>query len=511
MPLITTAYHTQLAAPITDTAAVIRVDPNQFDLCDTVSSLGKNVVLTIFNAKHSELVLATGCGMVDGIQHVTVQRGFGGTTAREWVYGSCLCTANIIDKCSDTSNGSTECTKPLAGVQTDGCLEIVGADTCTPTLRIKPTGVTPVDNDCIRINACGLVEWVSPTFPADCIPAFDPCSPCAECGGGGAGGGASSASAVSYNGAGGVYAVGPTVQDAITQLDLATQSLVGGAVVTNVGAGAGLSVGGTVSSPVLSMTAVFGAPGVYNGFTVNQYGQITGYNQAQAASHIGTLPIAVAYNNATNTFTYSVASATTAARGVVQLVDTAEVSNASVTAASNNHVVTWDALLAFVQAYFPALNTSNGVSGSTGIFNSDRTLVLDIAGLTQITEVDASDVFVVSTPAGINRKVNVGDYARDAGGAYASAVFNGLSGTAVAARSIGSITRQSAGVYLVVMSAPVAIPSVYVVNAVAVNYDLPYSYTFQPLSASQFELRFIDGAGAAFDPDQIGFTVVAAG
>lgn len=509
MPLITQSYRTALAAPASVDATAIRVAPNQPDLCETVTTGSKHVVLTIFNAKYSELVLATGCELIEGIKHVTVQRGFGGTTARAWELDTCVCTASIMDACVTTTSSSAYCPKPLAAVKTEGCIEIVGSDTCTPTIRLRTTGVTPVANACIRVNECGLVEWVSPNFPWDCMPVYEPCSPCASCGGTSSSG-ATSATNVSYNGGGNEFAVGPDVGSALTQLDIAVQSLASNQGIMSLAPGDGIDISGSVANPTISLVPVI-TPDDYNGFTVNRFGQITAFDPAGLPQHIPQAPISINYNPATNEYTHSVATASETARGVVQLVSSSDVQNDTVPASADLFAVSWRALVEFFTSRMPELNTGNGIAGSAGVFNTARTLVLNFLGLTATTTLADSAYIPYTSATGDHFRVGVPDASREFGGAYARALVNMPSAAIVAAKGVSAVTRTAAGEYTFTMAISGTLPSIYIVHAVAVNYNTPHYFTYQPLSATQFELRCYNTGGVQVDPGQIAVTVVAAG
>ena len=511
MPLIALNYHTSIADAVGTSATAIRVAPNQADLCETVTTLGKNVVLTIFNAKYSELVLATGCEVIEGVQHVTVQRGFGGTTARDWPLGTCICASTIMDACAAGSDASAagECHRPLAGVVAGGCVEIIDSDTCTPTIRLRATGVTPTSNACIRVNECGIVEWVSPNFPYDCLPVYEDCSPCASCNGSG-GSGATTASSVSFNGTGNQFAVGPTVSSALTQLDLAMQSIASSITLAGIIAGDGIDIDGSSVYPTISLAPVTIA-GEYSGFTINEFGQILSYDQAADTQFIADAPLTVTYNGATNTYTFTVDDATVSATGVVQLVDEDDVVAGAVPSSDNYFAVTWAALLAYMEYLMPVLDTGNGIGGSSGVFNTARTIVLNLLGLSSTNTVSDADFIPYVDGAGSHARISVSNASREFGGAYASAVVSMPSAAIVASKGISSIVHTGVGFYTVTMAIAGSLPTVYIVHATAVNHNTGHYCTYRPLSASTFELRFFDLNAVAIDPAQVGFTVVAAG
>lgn len=513
MALIDLTYHTALAAPVAETSTAMRVDPNQVDLCDTLTNHGKHVVLTVFNARYSELVLATACTFIDGIQHVTIQRGFGGTTVRAWDRNTCVCVSQIVNACATDDPGAPgSCVRPLAGVRPGACIQIDGADTCTPTIGIRPTGVVAMRNNCIEINECGQVVWISPTFPYDCLPVYDPCSPCASCGspsGGGGGGGATGANNISFNSGGSTtYAIGPDVASALLQLDaaLAAVAAASAGAVQGVGQGQGIQIGGTSANPVIGLAPVFGTPGEYDGFIVNEFGQITDYVQTQATQHIGTAPISVQYSALLDAYTYSIATATALARGAVQLVDPGVITAGGTP--NGNHVMSWNALVAWRDHASPELTTVNGVKGSTGVFNTDRTIELDFLGLPAATAMNAGSIAFVEGLT--HKRIGRYDASRELGGAYASAIINMPSGAVVASKGIASISVDNPGDYVITMAALATLPTAYIVQPIAVNFSTPHFFTYSPINASSFRLRCFEMNGDPVHPTQLAFTVVAA-
>ena len=508
MALIDLTYHTALAAAVAETSTAMRVDPNQADLCDTLTNYDKHVVLTVFNARYSELVLATACTVIDGIQHVVVQRGFGGTTVRSWDRDTCICVSQIVDACTSSGSGATgSCVMPLAGVVPGECISITGADTCTPTIGLRPTGVVAMRNECIEVNECGQIVWISPSFPYDCLPTYDPCSPCASCGTS-SGGGSVTASNVSFSSGATSYAVGPDVAAALIQLDAAIAAIdaVGSGAVQSVSSGSGIQITGTSANPVVGLAPVFSTPGEYDGFTINQFGQVTNYVQTQATRHLGIAPVLVQYSALADTYSYSVQYATTTLRGVVQLADPGVITAGG--APVGSHVMSWNAMIAWRDHASPELNTANGVKGSTGVFNTDRTIELDFLGLPAATTMNAGSIAFVD---GITHK-RIGRYdaSREFGGAYASAIISMPSGAVVASKGIASISTNGTGDYTITLAALATLPTAYIVHLVAVNATAPVFFTYSPINSSSFNVLCFTAAGTPVDPPQIAFSVVAA-
>lgn len=509
MPL-TLPFSSSLAEAVGSTASRIRLAAGMGDVCTALAA--NSVQMTLFSAAYSENVLATGCETVGGVQYLTVQRGFGGATARAWALDTCVCATQLLPLCATEAAASEgcDCPDPLAGVVAEGCIEIDRSNPLAPVIRLAATGVTPVSNGCIRINACGLVEWVSPNFPTDCLPVFNPCGACTP-GGSGASGEAADVAFVPPPGV--QYALGPNVYSALIQLDAALQACCDGAsvFVEQVLAGTGIAVTGTSAAPVVSLAAGPMAPGTYGEFDVDDYGRIVGYTPAPPATSTAvaaTAPITASYNLPTNTYTIGVAPATSASYGSVILAEAAEVTAGT---ADPDDVITASVLDAALNALaHPSLDVTDGlrISPAGGPFTANRTLALGFGTLATEVSIDvAGDVLAFwDATAGSHKGISRDNLSRDLGGAYSAGEFVGATAVSVALRNVGSVTRNAVGDYSVTLSSPGALPSDYVVHAVALNMTAGWSYTYTRLTATQFDLKFFDATGAPFDPPRVGFT-----
>jgi hypothetical protein len=398
---------------------------------------GKHVVLNLYNAQHSELVLATAAQAVD----LTVQRAFGGTTAWAWPFDACVCVKEIVPACANPD----AIVDPLAGVTAVGCITIDRTNPNAPVIRLADNDVVAGDYCGLTVNACGLITHIPPDWPVNCLPTFQPCSTC----GSGDSSGASVASQVTFLppfGAGVV--LGRDVQTALEQIDSQFQSLNTAPSYTP---GSGISFSGTGAVRSINLTAVIN-PGTFGEFAVNAYGQITGYTPSATgqAHFVGTAPLNVAYTAANNTHTITIADATQSVAGIVRLASAGAASDPT----NNTAALTAAVLDEALQANGYTITASEGVRVDNA--NLTYPFKLDFAGLQAKALLEPADKIAIwDTTAQKHKNVSPAVLTRDLGGVLASGKFTNAAAStfaSLAQRNVTSIAYTSANTYEIVLS-----------------------------------------------------------
>lgn len=476
---------TTLAAPLARSATTARFALDMAALC--TQTLTQHVVVTIYSARYSEQLLITGCQPVNGVQHATVQRGFNGTSARDWPLDACVCVAEVRPACGngddDDDDEDTCCPDPMAGVVAEGCIEIDRTNPKAPIIRLKSTGVAPVDTPCIKINECGLVERVSPGFPGDCLPVFSPCTPCD----GGGTGGPVTAQQVSFTATGTEFATGPSVFSALVQLDAALQAIVAGTSgIVGISAGTGISIGGTSTLPVVSLAPLHATPSTTGGLSYDVYGRVTGYNPPATPTvpaHAAAAPATISL--AGNTYTHGVAQATDAAFGVVKLAEAAALAAG---AADPTDVIT--------VATLPS-NNVNLAALAAVVAHSDGTFIPIIDGGTA------------------SKKQLREDFMRDIGATYAAGEFTttatggGTTAALVVTKNVSNVSVPLPNVFEVTMASPGALTASYVAYGQVIGDSNPWLVGFERISATVFRLRVHDLGATGGTPPRVLFNVFA--
>lgn len=312
-----------------------------------------HLFLTIYTAARNETVVATHCDPTG--RKLTVVRGAQGTKADSWP--ACACVGLIREEpgllCENPElDKDAACCECLEGITASGSFTLERGP-CSVAIALAPTGVAAGEYCGARVNTFGQLTFIPEGWPYNCLPVFNPCGPCDT---GGPGGG--TAMDITYTPlAGACVALGGDVQTVLEQIDAALCSLsTPSAGVLSVSGGTGISVTGAGTSPTVSLSPVGIAPGVYNGFSVNAFGQITSYAPPAAGAEVvvvGTAPITVSYDIGTKTYTVGVNLATSDEAGGVLVADTAEATGydptVPATAAAGEKAATVESVYAMLQ------------------------------------------------------------------------------------------------------------------------------------------------------------------
>lgn len=535
--------HMNTTHSITADATKVRVTGLDATICPAMDG-AHHARLEIYTALGSEVVVATACSGTE----LTIARGYAGTEPRDWPAFACVKLLEIVDQpLGETERG--ECCECLDGVSVGTGLILTRPDPCALRFDLKPSGVVPGVYCGMTVNEFGQITSLDPSFPASCIPVFNPCGPCDE---GGTGGGAVNAATVSYTPISAPpFALGPTVQDAIRQLEAGLAAIPPPSGVETATAGAGIVVGGTSTDITISLEPSGIAPGTYAGFTIDQYGRVTSYTAVGGGGGTVTLPnfadtapINISYNAGTNTYTWTIDDAGIGAKGVVSLANPTQVTAGT---AANDDVISYQSL-ALVKAGMEAdynnqiaieraridqndldinsMNTHIGdieattITGTDGVqgggdLSANRVLRLDYNGLPAHTILDPIDLVndklsYFDASAGVHKSIKLQELA-DMIGAPRAAALCTSTGTIVAQRNVASVSPGGAGVFNVTLASPM--PSVnYIVNAMAHDPSpgtrgVCDSVMVVIQSATVFTLHFTNGNGFAATVSRFSFQV----
>jgi hypothetical protein len=190
------------------------------------------------------------------------------------------------------------------------------------------------------------------------------------------------------------------LEDAITALNS-----VGSVPVTSVTAGTCISISGTANAPVVSITPTGIAAGTYNGFKINSCGLVTSYTPVPpvAINIVGTFPIASFYNNLAAQWEISIAKATFASFGSVQLADEAEATVATPNVPGES-AITFDFLVPYLQTNYTT--TIAGTDAVNAVYtNANKTWTVSVddastgtAGLVKLADVGEAGVLAPALP-----------------------------------------------------------------------------------------------------------------
>lgn len=311
---LTTTDHLKHA--VAPTSLSMQFLDDQAGLCDLIGAPPtRHVVLQVYTAAASEEVIAYECA--DGA--VKVVRG---DTPKPWPAEACVRVVQIVDGplCSLDNTGEDKCCAPAwDALSVCDAMVLDVTNPLAPSLCLNPTGVVSGNYCGLSVDVYGRIVRIDENFPIACLPVFDPCA-CAGSGSGSGGGSAPvAASDVTYAAMiGACVAVGPTVQEAIEQIDSALCALQSQAA-TVVVAGGGINVTSVGAVYTVALQSI-GAAGTYDGITLNQYGQVTAVSLASAptVSVTGVAPIG-SLQTGPASFDVSVANASYTSYGVVKL------------------------------------------------------------------------------------------------------------------------------------------------------------------------------------------------
>jgi hypothetical protein len=529
-----------LTHAITSDATRVRVTSLDPLICPALDG-AHHARLEIYTAAGKEVVVATECNGTE----LTVARGYSETEARDWPACACVKLLEIVDQplCESEEGGCCEC---FDGVTVGTGLVVTRPDPCALHFELAPTGVAAGAYCGMTVNAFGQITSLDPNFPASCLPVFNPCGPCDE---GGTGGGATDASQITYTAiAGAPFALGPSVQDAIRQLEVGLAAIPPPSGVETATAGDGIVIGGTSTDITVSLSPSGVSPGTYAGFTVDQYGRVTNYvavggggGTVTLPNYADTAPINISYNAGTNTYTWSIDDASIGTKGVVQLANPTQVTAGT---AAADDVITYQSLaliksslqteIAVERARIDQIDldinsmnthigdieaiTITGVDGVTGggDLSANRTLRLDFDNLPGHTILDPIDLAqdklaYWDESASLHKSIKLQELA-DMIGAPRAAALCTSTGTIVAHRNVASVSPGAAGVYTVTLASPM--PSVnYIVNAMAHDAAPGVRSTVDGVlvviqSATVFTLHFTNGNGLG-TPVRFSFQVCA--
>lgn len=441
--------------------------------------------MSIYSPRGNETVLATKCSG----NKVHVLRGMDGTEARSWA--ACACVSEIRTEpgtwCDDAEHPDNQCCECLDGITATDSFSLTYAE-CGVVIALRPTGVVAGEFCGARVNEFGQFTFIPQGWPYNCLPAFNPCGPCEGAASGCGDSGAGSCGECGYSPrAGACVAVGDTVQVAIEQLDAALCSLQlaqGGGVLA-VLEGSGIVISGTASQPVISLEPTGVGAGNYNGFVLNQYGQVVSYSTPPAAPDVvvaGLAPVSVAYSMGTKTYTVSVDEASSTDLGVVLVADSSEATgytpSSSTAGVVGPKVATIEDVYSMVQQA-----TLNANSAS---FNID-TLVAE-------TGIPNGTSHYLVFYDGAHKKIARDDAVRSLGGAFARGVFSPTIPGLVDSTNVDTAVQISATAVRVTLLAP-GIAGEYHVS-VTPKGTVPQAVAWDRISATIFDVHFATAVAA---------------
>jgi hypothetical protein len=283
---------------------------------------GNHGFATIYTATRSERVMVT----VSGGQ-LQMIRGTEGTEARGWPEGSCLRFDAPVEgvPCPDEDTSSAcDVSGVLGRLRPGKGITIDFTDPNAPIVGIAPTGVSPANIGCgAEVNECGQITFAPAGWPATCMNNFNPCCDSTST----AGPVAVDACDVTYTTMSTANIVtGDTVCEALTQLEDAISSGGSSGGMVGVTAGRCVEVTGAASSPTIGLPLAGISAGVYDGFSVNECGIVTGYAApAQMPVRVEVKsPMDVTLRALDNTYVIEIAEASTSGYGVTRLAKTSD-------------------------------------------------------------------------------------------------------------------------------------------------------------------------------------------
>lgn len=462
----------KLKYPLPAGATMLDIEGDASPVCSEIAA-GNHVFLSIYANGKNETVVATACAGAK----LTVQRGMDGTDTQSFPYGACVGIVRVGEG-SLSEAEADGCCQCLAGISVSAVFDISRPDACSLVLSLRPTGVTAGEYCGMRVNEFGQIVEIPQNWPHSCLPIFNPCGPCDQGTDGGTG--STSAFDITYTPPiGSCVATTGSVQEALEQIDHALctlQNLSTGVLV--VSAGAGILVGGTAANPVVALKPTGISVGTYDGFDINEFGQVVGYAAPTPPPDVvvaGSAPISVAFNVPSKTYTVSVAAATTAAPGVVQLAGLAE-----------------------AQAWTPT--STNGIGGRAVTLEVVYQMIqqsvvaptaFSIGALPVAGSIAPGDFLAIFD--GADRRIARDDTILSLAGAWARGRW--LSGTGLASqRNIASVVQINPTQFRVTLSA--ALVSDYIPQVTPFG-SVPVSWSVQKSSGSIFDI-FFSAAPAEF-------------
>lgn len=413
---ITTPWKSRLSAAITAGDTAITVTDSIAEVC-TCLALPSHMFATLYTATLSERIIITGCTGTT----LEVSRGINGTTPRAWPANACLLIDTVVDGavCADainddcgvdafdvfnmqlSSDEGCDLSATFAELNVGKGLEINRSDPTVPILQVAPTGVTPGVYGGAEVNECGQLVSIPLGWPSNALVDFNPC--CDDTGGNT---GTVTADNVGYSAqVGSTVATANSVAGALQQVDdFLTSFVVPDAGVQTLTAGDCIAITGTAAGPTVSVAPSGITPGVYDGFTVDACGRVTGYAPPPDANTIvaGTAPIQVGFDG-TSTYTVSISAATTGLSGSAVLADEGNL-NGNEAAIGGDNVITWD----FLQLW-QTLNT-----GIAEVVAGDDSVTVAFDGVSTYTIATAIDLLTAGGAAvTVTRDPATGKYSVD--------------------------------------------------------------------------------------------------
>lgn len=337
----------KLKYSVTGTVTTLEVNESINDVCAELQ-LPTHITATIYTISSSEKILIHGCE--DG--KLIVQRGFEGSPKCPFPSGACIKINEVIPGAvCETDTLGNDCPDIWSRLVVGKGLTLDRSDPDNPVLALSTTGVSAAEMCGATINACGQFTYVPPNWPASCMPTFDPC--CSDSSSGG-GSGSSDACSIAFEPPfGSNILTQDTVCGALEDLQNAiNEAGAGGPSISTITAGACITIGGTTTQPIIGVTASGIAPGTYNGLTVNECGQVTGYSPVAAGITPiqGDDAITATYVPGTG-YVISISEATIDQCGCVLLADEGELTTPpNLTTMPGDSVVT----IAFLDAWATA-------------------------------------------------------------------------------------------------------------------------------------------------------------
>lgn len=487
---MTTTLYT-LKYPITPDATEIEVDQPVTELCATLAT-PSHVFLTLYTAGGNETVVATKCVG----NKLVVVRGMDGTERKSWPAGACINVLRVVPGsiCDDVESAAaggllTNC-GALLGLTVCGGLTLARDDDCSARICMNPTGVVPGTYCGAEVNEFGQLTFIPTNWPMSCLPVFNPCGPCDGGSGDSNGDGVVDASDLAYSPPlGACVGHSDNVQGVLEQHETAICGLINANYgVLSVQAGTGLILTGPLSSPTISMVPTAITPGIYDGFTINQFGQITGYGAPPAAalpSFTGTLPVVVTATP--GNFAFKVNDATASDKGVVTLANTGEVL-AGTASTSTDQVPTYGAVDGAFVRKATQIKTEEGLTGG-GPLMGDRTLKLDIGNLPPLSalQVDDNDSHVIyDVTTGKHYRVSNSDMTFATQGAWANGRFNATLNAMSSQRNIASALAVGNHVDITLVA---MLTTQYVVTVTPMG-AAPQAYSVQVLAPNIFRVHW---------------------
>ncbi|MFZ1491148.1 MAG: hypothetical protein WAS51_14515 [Ilumatobacteraceae bacterium] len=461
-----------LKYPVGAGSTVLEFNEPVTELCAKLAANANHVFLSLYNAAGNETVIATSCSG----GKVTVIRGAEGTEAKAWNVDNCATEIKTepgpVCENPDVDHDA-QCCACLNGVDVSSSFTVERGN-CSVRISLAATGVAPGEYCGARVNEFGQFTYIPDGWPYNCLPVFDPCGPCEGIDSGCSGD--SDAAGVAYiPAAGSCVAIGTNLQTVVQQIDNALCGLMTpDAGVMQVTQGAGISISGTISNPVVSLSPTGIGPGIYDGFTVNQFGQIISYAVPPAPASIvvaGEGAISVDYSAGTKTYTVSIEPATTSICGCVQVADISEAMNFNPSATNAAEVGT---KAATVEDVYQMIQQA-GLEG----------VEFEICGLVELPAIGAATYFAVCD--GDNKRISKEAARRDLGGVVARGHYSDTLVDLVEQVNVAAVSKPNAATVRVQLVNP-GIPGSYHVSVTPLEGFV--DYYVERISDAVFDVHF---------------------